>query len=85
MMFFFLNTFFDPTLRGTRAEFFQKNKSCQKFLKHVSIDSVFYADSKYIILFSEKVSSPTKIAEISAKKVTQVAGHAYSEPDLAGS
>ncbi len=46
-------SFFDPSLRGTSAEFFIENKSAQKIRKPLGIDSVFRADFEYAIRFGQ--------------------------------
>jgi hypothetical protein len=41
---------------GVGAHFFVKNRSTQKFLKHIYIDPVFHADSEYDIRFDRNHS-----------------------------
>jgi hypothetical protein len=51
---FSANSFFDVVLRGTPAEFFEKNKSTQKFLNMIWMNPVFCADFKYVIHLEKK-------------------------------
>jgi hypothetical protein len=48
---FWRDSFFDPSLRGTRGEFFDEKKSQQKDLNITHLYSVFDADSEYHISF----------------------------------
>ena len=60
---------FDLTLGGTPGDYFEENKSIQKSLKSIWIDSVFCADFKYVILFDKM---PTYFHEIRSKLVRKV-------------
>ena len=42
------------------VSFFEKNQSRRKDLKHIQIDSVFYADSNVSFVLSEKLINPTE-------------------------
>ena len=63
------NSFSDWTLRGTRGDFFKENKGRQKNMKYTWVDSVFYADSKYVINFDSSPMYANEIGQISIKKV----------------
>ena len=54
--------FFGRTLRGTRAESFSEKKSWRNHLRHTSVDSVLYADSKNVISF---ITNPSLLIETS--------------------
>ena len=49
-----------PSLRGSTGIFFQKKYFSQNYLKHISINSVFNADSEYDISFEPNRSFLTK-------------------------
>ena len=49
-----------PSLRGSTGIFFQKKYFSQNYLKHISIDSVFNADSEYDISFEPNRSFLTQ-------------------------
>jgi hypothetical protein len=51
-----------PSLRGGTGIFFQKQYSSQNYWKHISIDSVFNADSEYDISFEPNCTFLTKFA-----------------------
>jgi hypothetical protein len=51
---FQLNSFFHLSLRGIPAEFLNENKSIQKTVESICIDSVFYDDFKYTIGLDQK-------------------------------
>jgi hypothetical protein len=48
------------SLRGGTGTFFQKKYFSQNYLKHISIDSIFNADSEYDIGFEPNRSFLTK-------------------------
>ncbi len=49
-------SFFYESLRGSTGIFFEKNEVTQNYLKHMTINSVFDADSKYDIGFNTSCS-----------------------------
>ena len=51
-----------PSLRGSTGIFFQKKFFSENYLKHISIDSVFNADSEYDISFEPNCTFLTKFA-----------------------
>ena len=60
-----------PSLRGGTGFFFQKKYFSQNYLKHISIDSVFNADSEYDISFEPNRSFLTKICLNKVSKCTK--------------
>ena len=64
---------FWPTPEGDlRDEFSLKNESSRKYLKHISIDSVFNADSDYDIIFASDCYFLTKIWVKTSQKCTKL-------------
>ena len=69
---FWFNSFFHVSLGGTRAKNVIENKTRQNSSKHTSIDSVFCADSKYAIFWSQIEIVLFKFCQISWKNVTNL-------------
>ena len=62
-----------PSLRGGYRDFFRKKCFFQNYLKHISIDSVFNADSEYDISFEPNRSFLTKYCLKKVLKCTKTA------------